>query len=68
MDRVKAEKLATLFLAVFSAGLVVQLATAGLMAPGQWLGAAAAILGSITTAIVVRVWPQPAPAPATTRK
>lgn len=64
MDRDKAEKLATLFLAVFSTGLVAQLATAGLMAPGQWAGAAAAILGSITTAVLVRVWPQPTPATA----
>ena len=30
----------------------------------QWAGAIAAILGSVTVAVAVRVWPSPAKAPA----
>lgn len=29
----------------------------------QWMGAAAAVLGSVTVAVAVRVWPAPAKAP-----
>lgn len=29
------------------------------MTPFQWLGAAAAVLGSVTVAVCVRVWPAP---------
>jgi hypothetical protein len=67
MSREKTEKLGSLFLAVFSTGLAAQLATGG-MEPGQWLGAAAAVLGSVSMAVAVRVWPRPAPAIATSRK
>jgi hypothetical protein len=28
-------------------------------APIQWLGALTAVLGSITIAVLVRIWPQP---------
>jgi hypothetical protein len=28
-------------------------------APIQWLGAVIAVLGSITIAVLVRIWPQP---------
>lgn len=31
------------------------------MSPGQWAGAVAAVFGSITVAVLVRVWPSPAP-------
>jgi hypothetical protein len=60
MPREKIEKLSTLFLAVFSTGLAVQLASAG-MQPQQWIGAAAAVCGSLGLALAVRLWPQPAP-------
>jgi hypothetical protein len=48
-----------------SAGLVLLSgATAGHfaavgMTPIQWAGAAAAVLGSVTVAVAVRVWPAP---------
>jgi hypothetical protein len=58
MSREKTEKLGSLFLAVFSTGLAAQLATGGMEAD-QWFGAAAAVLGSISMAVAVRVWPQP---------
>lgn len=67
MRREKTEKLGSLFLAVFSTGLAAQLATGGMEA-GQWLGAAAAVLGSVSMAVAVRVWPQPAPASVAPRK
>ena len=66
MTREKAEKLGSLFLAVFSTGLAVQFATTSGLAPQQWFGAAAAVLGSLSIAVVVRVWPQPQPAVART--
>ncbi len=37
------------------------------MNPVQWAGAAAAVLGSVTVAVAVRVWTAPAKAPAKTR-
>jgi hypothetical protein len=61
MNRDRIEKLGTLFLAVFSTALAAQLVSTGIMeAPIQWAGAVAAVLGSITIAVLVRVWPQPA--------
>jgi hypothetical protein len=30
------------------------------MTPVQWAGAAAAVLGSVTVAVAVRIWPAPA--------
>jgi hypothetical protein len=38
------------------------------MTPMQWAGAAAAILGSVTVAVVVRVWPAKAKAMSSTRR
>lgn len=67
MDRAKAEKLGSLFLAVFSTGLAAQLATAHGMQPMQWIGAAAAVAGSLAIAVAVRVWPQPQPQAALAR-
>jgi hypothetical protein len=61
MTRHNAEKLGTLFLAIFSVGLAVQLALDG-MAPVQWLGASLAVTGSLALAWTVRAWPQPAEA------
>ena len=66
MDRAKAEKLGSLFLAVFSTGLVAQLATAHGLQPVQWIGAGIAVAGSLGVAAMVRVWPQPQPALART--
>lgn len=34
------------------------------MEPVQWAGAAAAVLGSVTVAVAVRVWPEPEKAKA----
>lgn len=67
MNREKTEKLGSLFLAVFSTGLAAQLATDG-MAPGQWAGATAAVLGSIAVAAAVRLWPRPQLAEAAVRR
>lgn len=67
MSREKTEKLGSLFLAVFSTGLAAQLATGG-METGQWLGAAAAVLGSISMAVAVRLWPEPEAAPTDVRR
>lgn len=67
MNREKTEKLGSIFLAVFSLGLAAQLAADG-MAPGQWLGAAAAVLGSVAMAVAVRMWPQPQTAEAPARR
>jgi hypothetical protein len=38
------------------------------MTPMQWAGAAAAVLGSVTVAVVVRVWPAKAPATSSARR
>jgi hypothetical protein len=67
MTREKAEKLGSLFLAVFSTGLAAQFATTTGLEPQQWFGAAAAVLGSLSVAVVVRVWRQPEPQPARAR-
>ena len=42
-----------------SGGLAGHYASLG-MTPLQWAGAAAAVLGSVTVAVAVRVWPAPA--------
>jgi|KBSSwiStaDraftv2_1062776.scaffolds.fasta_scaffold94676_4 hypothetical protein len=60
----RSEKLATLFLAVFSTGLTAVLANDGMITAAQWPGAFAAVLGSLSAAALVRVWPQPAKARA----
>lgn len=44
-----------------SGGMAGHYASLG-MSPIQWAGAAAAVLGSVTVAVAVRVWPQPAKA------
>ena len=43
-------------LVVMSAGLAGHYAAIG-MTPVQWAGAATAVLGSVTVAVAVRVWP-----------
>jgi hypothetical protein len=63
MTRHQAEKLGTLFLAVFSTGLAGQFALDG-MAPLQWIGATLAVTGSLALVWAVRAWPQPAEAPS----
>jgi len=67
MSREKVEKLGTLFLAVFSTGLVAQFATTIGLEPHQWFGATAAVLGSLTVAVMVRVWRRPEPQRVTAR-
>jgi hypothetical protein len=49
---------ATIALVVISGGLAGHYAAIG-MTPVQWAGAAAAMLGSVTVAVAVRVWPMP---------
>ena len=44
-----------------SGGMAGHYASLG-MTPVQWAGAAAAVLGSVTVAVAVRVWPSPAKA------
>jgi hypothetical protein len=46
-----------------SGGMAGHYASLG-MTPVQWAGAAAAVLGSVTVAVAVRVWPQPIKAKA----
>ena len=41
-----------------SGGMAGHYASLG-MTPVQWAGAAAAVLGSVTVAVTVRVWPSP---------
>lgn len=41
-----------------SGGMAGHYASLG-MTPEQWAGAAAAVLGSVTVAVTVRVWPAP---------
>lgn len=41
-----------------SGGMAGHYASLG-MTPIQWAGAAAAVLGSVTVAVAVRVWPTP---------
>jgi hypothetical protein len=60
----RAEKLATLFLAIFSTALAAQLAVDGALRGQGLAGAAVACLGSVALAVAVRVWPQPAAAAA----
>lgn len=59
MERETLEKLGTLFLAVFSTGLALLMATD--MAPAQRIGAVVAVAASLGLALLVRVWPSPAP-------
>ena len=41
-----------------SGGMAGHYASLG-MSPVQWAGAAAAVLGSVTVAVAVRIWPAP---------
>ncbi len=56
IDSGKAMEWATAFLVFVIAMLMGTYAAKG-MTPLQWAGAAAAVLGSITLAVLVRVWP-----------
>jgi hypothetical protein len=49
-----------------SGGLAGHYAALG-MTPVQWAGAAAAVLGSVTVAVAVRVWPRQKPVKAESR-
>ena len=55
-----AAKLATAILVILVSGLAGQFAAQGMNAV-QWLGAILAVLGSASLAVIVRVWPAPAP-------
>lgn len=57
---------ATASLVVISAGLAGHYAAIG-MTPVQWAGAATAVLGSVTVAVAVRIWPVEAKAPSRQR-
>ena len=54
-----AARWATAILVVVISGLAGQFAAQG-MNLVQWLGALLAVLGSVTLAVMVRVWPAPA--------
>jgi len=56
----KAERLGSIFLAVFATGLALAFAADG-MEPMQKLGAGLAVVASMALAVAVRVWPQPEP-------
>jgi hypothetical protein len=49
-----------------SGGMAGHYASLG-MTPVQWAGAAVAVLGSVTVAVAVRVWPTPVKAKAQQR-
>ena len=53
---------------VFASGALAGHYAAMGMTPVQWAGAAAAVLGSVTVAVVVRVWPVKAKAATPTRR
>jgi len=58
MTRDSIEKLGTIFLAVFSTGLALVLASE--MNPVQRFGALVAVSASLALSVVVRRWPHPA--------
>jgi len=58
---------ATASLVVISGGLAGHYAAEGMNAV-QWAGAATAVLGSITVAVAVRIWPAQAKAAAPKRQ
>jgi hypothetical protein len=60
MTREKAERLGTIFLAVFAIGLAAVMAADG-MGPMQKLGALLAVSASMALATMVRIWKQPEP-------
>lgn len=53
---------------VFASGALAGHYAALGMTPMQWGGAAAAVLGSVTVAVVVRVWPAKANATSSARR
>lgn len=53
---------------VFASGALAGHYAAMGMTPVQWAGAAAAVLGSVTVAVVVRVWPAKAKASSSARR
>lgn len=55
MEREKFERLATLFLAVFSTGLALVMAEE--LQPAQRFGAMVAVAGSLALYLIVRAWP-----------
>ena len=55
-----AAKLASAILVILVSGLAGQFAAQG-MNTLQWLGAILAVLGSVSLAVIVRVWPAPTP-------
>lgn len=55
----EAAKLASIILVILVSGLAGQFAAHG-MNLVQWLGAVLAVLGSVTLAVMIRVWPAPA--------
>jgi hypothetical protein len=59
----EAVRWATAILVVVISGLAGQFAAQG-MNLVQWLGAILAVLGSVTLAVMVRVWPAPAANPS----
>lgn len=58
---------ATAFMVVISAALAGHFAAAGMNAV-QWIGALSAVLGSISLAVGLRVWPAPQKAKAPPRR
>jgi hypothetical protein len=60
LSRQEAAQRGTTLLVILISGLAGQFAAHG-MNTVQWLGAALAVLGSVTLAVMVRVWP-PEPA------
>lgn len=57
----RAAQMASSILVIVVSALAGQFAAHG-MNTVQWLGAALAVLGSITLAVLLRVWPEEAPA------
>ena len=57
MTAEKAEKLGSLFLAVFSVGYAALLIADG-VGPERWPEAIVAVFASVSLAIAVRVWPR----------
>lgn len=58
MSPERAEKLGSLFMAVFSVGLAAQFASVGMLHGTQWIGAGVASVVSVAFAVAVRVWPR----------
>ena len=63
----EAAKIASVILVILTSGLAGQFAAHG-MNLVQWLGAILAVLGSVTLAVMIRVWPAPARAESRQRE